>query len=153
MKTEFWVIGKTKQDFIKEGISFFLKRLKPFIQFSYHEIDIKKGNSEQEILQNETDAVLKLINKGDYIILLEETGEQYTSLQFSEYFKSLTISITGRLIFIAGGAYGFSDVIRQKGHKKLSLSKYTFTHELVRLIFLEQFYRIQTIIKNHPYHH
>jgi len=151
MKTEFWVCGKTKHNFVKEAIDFYRKRIGSSINFQYQELEIRKFNSIQETLLSEEEVVLKLLKPNDYLILLDENGDIFTSKEFALFLNSNNAQ--GRLIFLAGGAYGFSSKIYERASKKISFSRMTFTHELIRIIFLEQYYRAQTIIKNHPYHH
>jgi len=151
MKTEFWACGKTKHAFVKEAVDFYLKRIANPKGFIYHELEIKKTNSSQELLIAEEEAISKLLKSNDFLILLDEQGEAFSSTSFASFLNSLNLQ--GRIIFLAGGAYGFSENIYKKAAKKISFSKMTFTHELIRIIFLEQYYRALTIIKNHPYHH
>ncbi len=153
MKTAFWVCGKTKKKFIAEGISFYLQRIRPFAEISYQELEVKKAQTKEEIIRAEADMILKSLKTGDYIVLLDEKGEMLSSVDFASSLSGLFSKTSGRLVFIGGGPYGFSESIYSKANYLLSLSKMTLTHELVRIFFLEQLYRAFTILKNHPYHH
>lgn len=153
MKTAFFVCGKTKASFITMGIEFYLKRIRQFTEIRYEELESKKATSKEEILKYESDTILKHIKTGDKLILLDERGKLMNSAEFSSFLNDMYSKTQGKLIFIAGGAYGFSKEIYSRSDILLSLSLMTFTHELVRLVFLEQLYRALTIQHNHPYHH
>ena len=101
----------------------------------------------------EGEQIIKLLEKGDYVILLDETGKEFTSKEFAGYINKKQVANVKHLVFILGGAYGFSDELYQLANEKMSLSKMTFPHQMVRYIFLEQLYRAFTIINNEPYHH
>ena len=103
MKTEFWATGKTKQDFISEGISFYLKRIKPLTPFNYLELESKKAAAEKEIIKNEEEAVIKNLKKGDSLILLDDKGESFNSEEFATFLQNSLNNAGGRLIFLAGG--------------------------------------------------
>lgn len=156
MKVEFWVIGKTSFGYLNEGNDIYLKRLKHYLPFKMVTIpDIKnrKKLSEQQIKTGEGDIILSKLNSGDCLILMDERGKQRTSVQFSDYLQNLLQLSHKRLIFLIGGAYGFSESVYKRSNTKMSLSNMTFSHQMVRLIFLEQFYRAVTIMNNEPYHH
>ncbi|GAA4281617.1 23S rRNA (pseudouridine(1915)-N(3))-methyltransferase RlmH [Gaetbulibacter aestuarii] len=149
-------IGKTDNPQLQELISLYQDRLKYYIKFDLDIIpDVKNAKKLTETLQKqkEGELILKKINPGDVVILLDEKGKQFTSVQFSEYLQKHMNSGVKRLIFVIGGPYGFSDEIYQKSNGKLSLSKMTFSHQMVRLFFVEQLYRGFTILRNEPYHH
>ena len=156
MKVEFWVIGKTSFDFLETGNQVYLSRIKHYLSFEMLVIpDLKnrKSLSEAEIKAKEGAVLLSKINVGDGVILLDEGGKRFSSLQFAEQLEGLLQQSFKRLIFIVGGAYGFSDAVYERANRKISLSDMTFSHQLVRVIFLEQFYRALTIMNNEPYHH
>lgn len=156
MKVEFWVIGKTSFGYLNEGNDIYLNRLKHYLPFKMVTIpDIKnrKKLSEQQIKTGEGDIILSKLNSGDCLILMDERGKQRTSVQFSDYLQNLLQLSHKRLIFLIGGAYGFSESVYKRSNTKMSLSNMTFSHQMVRLIFLEQFYRAVTIMNNEPYHH
>ena len=156
MKVEFWVIGNTSFPYLKEGTSIYEKRLKHYIPFEYNVIpDVKnaKNMSKEQLKTKEGDNVLKKLDKGDWLILLDERGKELSSLKFASYFDNLLQQSHKRLIFLVGGAYGFSDAVYQRANGKISLSKMTFSHQMVRLFVIEQIYRAMTILRNQPYHH
>jgi 23S rRNA (pseudouridine1915-N3)-methyltransferase len=156
MKVEFWVIGKTSFPYLDEGNDIYLNRIKHYLPFQMVTIpDIKnrKKLSEPEIKKREGEIILSKLNSGDFLILMDERGKQRTSVQFSEHFQSLLQQSYKRIIFLIGGAYGFSDAVYERSNTKMSLSNMTFSHQMVRLIFLEQFYRALAIMNNEPYHH
>ena len=156
MKIKLVVIGKTDDKYIIEGIKKYLERLKHYITFEYTELpDIKnsKNLSREQQKKQEGELLLKTINSGDYIIVLDEKGKMFTSREFASYMEKRMISGVKRVVFFVGGPYGFSDEVYSKASYRISLSKMTFSHQLVRLIFFEQIYRAMTIIRNEPYHH
>lgn len=152
MKTEFWMTGKTSHDYLIPGIKVFEKRIKQYLPFEIVEYKIPKAKTADQILKNEESLILKNLDASDYLILLDEKGQLFDSQGFATYFEKLTSSSRSKIVFLIGGAYGFTDQIYKRANEIISLSKLTFTHEMVRLIFLEQFYRILTIINKHPYH-
>ncbi|NJN78179.1 MAG: 23S rRNA (pseudouridine(1915)-N(3))-methyltransferase RlmH [Saprospiraceae bacterium] len=156
MKIEFWVIGKTNFPYLDEGNDIYLNRIKHYVPFQMTMIsDIKnrKSLSEDQIKTKEGEIILSKLNSGDFLILMDERGKQRTSVQFSEYLQNVLQQSHKRAIFLIGGAYGFSDAVYGRCNTKMSLSNMTFSHQMVRLIFLEQFYRALTIMNNEPYHH
>ena len=156
MKTELWLIGKTSFPYLNEGMGIYQKRLKHYLSFHLHIIpDIKnrKNLKEEQIKQKEGNEILKKLNPSDCLILLDENGKNYDSVAFSKFLDQKFQHSHKRLIFQIGGAYGFSDAVYQRANAKISLSKMTFSHQMVRLIFLEQLYRGMTILRGEPYHH
>ena len=156
MKVEFWVIGKTSFDYLNEGNDIYLNRIKHYVPFKMEIIpDIKnrKKLSADQIKTKEGELILSKINTSDFLILMDERGKQRSSVEFSDYLQTMLQQSYKRLIFLIGGAYGFSEAVYNRGNMKMALSKMTFSHQMVRLIFLEQFYRALTIMKNEPYHH
>lgn len=151
MTIEVWVTGKHWDGFIREGVTFYEKRLRPVLPVK---IDIiKEGGSGADALDRETAQIQKKLQVGDHIILLDENGERFSSRGFASYLDQLRIRSPKRLVFILGGAYGFSEQIKSQAHGLLSLSEMTFNHQLARIVFLEQLYRGMTILQGHPYHH
>lgn len=149
-------IGKTDNHQLQDLINLYQDRLKYYIKFVLDIIpDIKNAKKLSEALQKQKEGalILKKVNPGDVMILLDEQGKQLNSVQFSEYLQKHMNSGVKRLVFVIGGPYGFSDEVYQKSNGKLSLSKMTFSHQMVRLFFVEQLYRGFTILKNEPYHH
>lgn len=156
MKIVLITIGKTNEKYLIEGISDYQKRLKHYTNFERIEIaNIKnaKNFSESELMKKEGELILKQIQNSDHLVLLDDKGKDFTSQKFSQKLQQWMLSGKKRLVFVVGGAYGFSDEIYKSGNEKLSLSKMTFSHQMVRLFFVEQLYRGYTILNNEPYHH
>ena len=156
MKVKLLVIGKTDKDFVKKGIEEYQKRLKHYIPFEFKILpDIKntKKISEEQQKQKEGEQILQETQKSDFVILLDENGKEFSSVKFSEFMQNKMLSGTKNLVFIIGGPYGFSQDLYKRADSKISLSKMTFSHQMVRMIFIEQLYRAMTILKNEPYHH
>ena len=156
MKIKVICIGKTGKDFLIEGEKEYIKRLTHYIATEKIEIpDIKnaKSLSEEQVKQLEGKAFLAKIESSDYLILLDEKGTSYSSEKFAQYLQLRFNSGGKNLVFLIGGAYGFSEEIYQRANDKIALSKMTFSHQMVRMIFLEQVYRGMTILKGEPYHH
>ena len=156
MKIVLVVVGKTNEKYLIEGISDYQKRLKIYTNFEIVEIlNIKnaKNFSEKELMKKEGEMILKQINTSDYLVLLDDQGNHFKSPIFAEKLQQWMISGKKRLVFVVGGAYGFSHEVYNRGNEKLSLSRMTFSHQMVRLFFAEQLYRGYTILNNEPYHH
>jgi len=149
-------IGNTDKKYMREGVDDYVKRLSFYIPFEIKVIpDIKNRSSLSEELQKEKEGqlILNQVSPGDYIVLLDEHGAEYSSIAFSKWIEKKMIAGTRQLIFVIGGPYGFSNTVYQRSDLKISLSQMTFSHQMVRMIFVEQIYRAMTIIKNEPYHH
>jgi len=149
-------VGKTDNKALKELIQTYQKRLGHYIKFSLQSIDDIKNSknlSEAEQKLREGKALQKYLKPADRIILLDEGGKTFTSVTFAEWINKQQLSGVKRLVFIIGGPYGFSSELYQLATQKISLSSMTFSHQMVRLFFVEQLYRAQTILKNEPYHH
>lgn len=149
-------IGKTDDKKLLALIDNYKKRLGFYIKLVIDIIpDIKnsKNQSEIEQKQKEGELILRKLNKTDVLVLLDEKGQEFDSIEFSNYLQKHLNSGIKQLVFAIGGPYGFSEDIQKKANGKLSLSKMTFSHQMVRLFFLEQVYRGFTILKNEPYHH
>ncbi len=156
MKIKLIVIGKTKSRFLLDGENEYQKRLKHYCKFSELIIlDIKNGSKfcKKELKEKEGNLILKSIKNSDYLILLDEKGLSLPSNEFANFLNKKMISSTNDLVFVVGGAFGFSENVYQRANTKLSLSKMTFSHQMVRMIFKEQLYRAFTIIKGEKYHH
>ena len=156
MKIVLLSIGKTSEEYLIEGIAQYQKRLKHYTQFELIEVsNIKKAQnfSKNELMKKEGALILNKIQASDYLVLLDDKGQDFTSVKFSNKVQQWMLSGKKRLVFVIGGAYGFSDIVYQRGNEKLSLSKMTFSHQMVRLFFVEQIYRTYTILNNEPYHH
>lgn len=156
MEIELLTIGKTNVDFVKAGIDEYCNRLKRYVGYSITSLpDVKNAGrlSESEQKEAEGKLLLSKFTTSDYVMLLDERGEMYTSRKFSERLQKLMASGKKRLLFVVGGPYGFSDAVYQRADGMLSLSKMTFNHEMIRLFFTEQVYRAMTILRGEPYHH
>tara|TARA_B110001450_G_C17534359_1_gene445936 strand:+ start:277 stop:750 length:474 start_codon:yes stop_codon:yes gene_type:complete len=156
MKVKLILIGKTKSKFLVEGEAEYFKRLKHYCKFSEQLInDIKNAGrlSKKELINKEGIFILREIKKNDHVILLDDKGSRLSSVEFSEFLNKKIASSVPELVFIIGGAYGVSEEIYQRADAKLSLSKMTFSHQMVRMIFKEQLYRAFTILKGEKYHH
>lgn len=156
MKIELAVIGKTSIGYLKQGIDEYIKRLKHYVPFEIKYIDdIKntKNISEDQQKRTEGAKILSLLDKSDFVVLLDEHGKEYTSMQYSSYIQKRMLSGTKKVVFVIGGPYGFSQEVYDRANDKISFSKMTFNHEMIRLIFTEQLYRVYTIINHEPYHH
>jgi 23S rRNA (pseudouridine1915-N3)-methyltransferase len=156
MKIILLVIGKTDAGYFIDSVNEYRKRLVHYIPFEIQVIpDIKntKSLTPEQQKEKEGELILKSLQAGDHIVLLDEKGKEYTSLQFANYIEKKTHNVSKRLVFIIGGPYGFSQAVYDKTDEKLTLSRMTFSHQMVRLIFVEQLYRAMTILNNEPYHH
>jgi 23S rRNA (pseudouridine1915-N3)-methyltransferase len=156
MKIQLWVVGKTTRDFVEHGLTEFCERIKHYLPFDIQVVpDIKntKNLSAEQVREKEGEAILKLLRPDDFLVLLDEHGREYSSLQFAAYLERKMHVVPKSLIFIIGGPYGFSKKVREAAQDALSLSRMTFPHQLVRLIFAEQLYRALTILHSEPYHH
>ncbi len=156
MNIELIVVGKTDMKEVEALVTMYTKRLNHYVRFAITTIaDVRntKKLSEAEQKRLEGEAILKLITDSDHLMLLDEHGAEYRSIEFADMIQRRMLSGTKRLVFVIGGPYGFSDAVYQRSNSKLSLSKMTFSHQIVRAIFTEQLYRAFTILKNEPYHH
>lgn len=149
-------IGKTHFDFIVKGIAEYCKRLNRYVPFSILELpDVKvsKSTTEAQQKEREADILLDRMLPSDFVILLDERGKQFSSLEFADYILRLMSSGRKRILFIVGGPYGFAQRVYDRADAKISLSRMTFNHEMVRMFFIEQIYRAMTILRGEPYHH
>ena len=156
MKVTLITVGKTNNLNFKNAISDYQKRLKFYLSFEIEELpDIKntKNMTEDEQKQKEGEMLLKSFQNGDEVILLDDKGEEHTSMSFSSFIEKKLVAGLKRLVFVVGGPYGFSPDVYGRANGKVSLSRMTFSHQMVRLIFVEQLYRAMTILKGEPYHH
>lgn len=156
MRTCLLVIGKTDAAYIREGIAEYEKRLGRYIPYEMKVLpDVKNAKSMSEIQQKEKEGeiILGQLQITDFVVLLDEKGQQYTSVGFSDYLAQKMLGGIKRLVFVIGGPYGFAEVVYRRSNDKISLSKMTFSHQMVRMIFAEQIYRAMTILKGEPYHH
>ncbi|HEK21696.1 MULTISPECIES: 23S rRNA (pseudouridine(1915)-N(3))-methyltransferase RlmH [unclassified Mucilaginibacter] len=156
MKITFITVGKTEDAYLKEGIEKYVKRLKHYTKLELldlPELKNTKALTEDQQKAKEAELILKKVTPQDHLILLDEGGVEYTSVQFANYINKRTVSSSANLVFVVGGPYGFHESVYQRANDKLSLSRMTFSHQMVRLFFVEQLYRAYTIIKGEPYHH
>lgn len=156
MKIKLLAIGKTDDKHLVQLIDVYKKRLQHYIKFDIEILpDIKnvKNLSEAQQKEKEGELVLKKLQNTDQLILLDDKGKQFTSIEFSQYLQKKMNSGIKQLVLLIGGPYGFSDTIYKKASGKISLSKMTFSHQMIRLFIVEQLYRGCTILKNEPYHH
>ena len=156
MKIKLLAIGKTDNKELQQLIQVYQNRLKHYIKFEIDIIpDIKnvKNLSENQQKEKEGELILKRLQPTDELVLLDEKGKEFRSIEFSKYLQKKMNSGIKQLVFVIGGPYGFSETVYKKAKGKISLSKMTFSHQMVRLFIMEQIYRGFTIIKNEPYHH
>ena len=156
MKISLIVIGKTDASYFVDAINEYKNRLVHYIPFEMEIIpDIKnvKNLREEQQKEKEGELILKMLQPGDYLVLLDEHGKSFTSMEFATYLERNMHVVSKRLVFVIGGPYGFSEAVYKAASEKISLSKMTFSHQMIRLIFVEQIYRAMTILNNEPYHH
>lgn len=148
------MVGKTNEKYFIDAISEYEKRIKRFIPFEIITIPDSKGIKSADVLKgSEGELILKSVKDEDYVVLLDEKGKSFTSVKFAAYVERLLCRSDKRIVFVIGGAYGFSQPVYGRADDKISLSEMTFSHQLVRVVFTEQLYRAFTIINNQPYHH
>ncbi|MBK9327785.1 MAG: 23S rRNA (pseudouridine(1915)-N(3))-methyltransferase RlmH [Sphingobacteriales bacterium] len=153
MKIEIWWIGKTFQDFTHKGYTEFLKRIERFTPVSIIEItDTKERSNPVAVKKAEAEKILSRLKQDDFLVLLDERGKSLTSVEFAQFIVKKENLSTKKIIFLIGGAYGFDEKVYDRANDKISLSKMTFSHQLIRLIFMEQLYRAYTIMHGFPYH-
>ena len=156
MNIELIVVGKTDMKEVETLVSMYTKRLNHYIKFAITTLaDVRntKNLSAAEQKRLEGEAILRLVTDSDHLMLLDEHGLELRSIEFADLLQKRMSAGTKRLVFVIGGPYGFSDAVYKRANSKLSLSKMTFSHQIVRAIFTEQLYRAFTILKNEPYHH
>ncbi len=155
MKITFLTVGKTDTPFVKEGLDMYEKRIRHYIGYQRIEIPELKGAGalgKEQVKEKEGELILKQISDRDEVILLDERGEKFTSVTWAQNLEKKMVSGIKNLVFVVGGAYGFSEKVYQRSNGKLSLSDMTFSHQIIRIFFAEQLYRAFTIIKGEPYH-
>ncbi|MDX1408180.1 MAG: 23S rRNA (pseudouridine(1915)-N(3))-methyltransferase RlmH [Saprospiraceae bacterium] len=155
MRIEIWTVGKTRSSWIREGMQVYLKRIGRFARVSETIIAAEKSGDDTQIIQRESARILAQLEKAPqmFTFLLDETGKQWSSPELAGQLDAAMHARGPRLRFIIGGAYGVNDEVKQSVDSQLSLSRLTFPHELVRVIFLEQLYRAFTILRGESYHH
>lgn len=156
MKITLLVVGRTVEKHYITGINDYLERIKHFISFDMEvipELKNTKSLTMEQQKEKEGELILKSLQPGDVAVLLDEGGKEFRSVEFAEWIEKKMHTVNKRLVFIIGGPYGFAPKVYQTAQEKISLSKMTFSHQMVRLIFVEQLYRAMTILNNGPYHH
>lgn len=156
MKIRLLTVGKTDTDWIRTGIAVYRDRLNHYINFSITELpDIRNtaSLSKDQIKSREGDLILKSLGPGDHVILMDEKGREFTSSEWASWIGNKLAHLSGDLVFVIGGPYGFSEAVYARSNCMVSLSRMTFSHQMVRVIFTEQLYRSFTIIRGEPYHH
>jgi 23S rRNA (pseudouridine1915-N3)-methyltransferase len=149
------MIGNTSEAFVQDGYQVFMKRLKHYIKVKeviIPDIKDRKHLNAEQIKEKEAALILEKLNTATYSVLLDERGKEFSSVEFAGFLQKTMNAGTRELFFIIGGAYGVSESIKQKADLTVSLSRMTFTHQFIRLLFAEQLYRAMTILKNEPYH-
>ena len=147
LRIDFLVIGKTKEKWIQTGIDKYLKRLKAYARVDYKEL------ADIPVDKRKDSKILQSVGPRDQLILLDEKGKEFTSIQASHWLEKLSLQCSGKIVFAVGSAYGFTEDEYSRANELISLSKMTFTHEMVRVFFLEQLYRMLAIQNGSPYHH
>ena len=156
MKISLLTVGKTDIGWVREGLETYASRLSHYVPFNVREIPELKNTSslsKAQIKEKEGELILGCISPADTVILLDEKGREYTSVSFAKEIEAMVNGGGKSIVFVIGGAYGFSDAVYSRCNGKVSLSRMTFSHQMVRAIFAEQLYRAFTIIKGQPYHH
>jgi len=156
MRITLLTVGKSTDSHLIKLQEEYQNRLKYYIPFEMTvipELKNTKNLSISEQLEKEADLILKQLETSDEVVLLDEKGIQFTSVGFSDYLSKKMLASHKRMVFVVGGPYGFSDRVYQRANGKVSLSAMTFSHQMIRLIFVEQLYRAMTILKGEPYHH
>ncbi|MBR1520208.1 MAG: 23S rRNA (pseudouridine(1915)-N(3))-methyltransferase RlmH [Bacteroidaceae bacterium] len=156
MRTTLILVGKTVNKHFVELIDDYAARVKHYMGFdiiTIPELKNTKNLSIDQQKQQEGELILRQLQAGDHVVLLDEHGKEFRSIEFSKYMEQKMQTVSKRLVFIIGGPYGFSPDVYAKANEKLSLSRMTFSHQMIRLIFVEQLYRAMTIMRGEPYHH
>lgn len=156
MKTILLVVGRTVEAHFQTAINDYVQRTKRYLTFDMEvipELKNAKSLSVETQKEKEGDLILKALQPGDVVVLLDEGGKEMRSVEFADYMKHKMNTVNKRLVFVVGGPYGFAPKVYAAAHEKMSLSRMTFSHQMVRLIFVEQIYRAMTILAGGPYHH
>ncbi len=156
MKIALLQVGKTSERYLAEGIAVFEERIRKYSAFEIITIpDLRNTRSMPVKGQKarEGEKIIQYFKKDDYIVILEDKGKEFSTMEFSSWLEKILILQKKRILFVTGGAWGFSDEVYGKADMRLSLSRLTFSHQMVRLLFIEQLYRAFTVIKGEPYHH
>lgn len=155
MNIKLVVVGKSEERYLCEAVDIYLKRLQHYVGFELVVLpDVKNAKSLPvgELKDREAEMILKQTAKADRVVLLDEKGKEFSSMEFSKYLEKQMNASVRTLAFVVGGAFGFSDKVYEACKERLSISRMTFSHQMIRLLFVEQLYRAFTIIKGEPYH-
>ncbi len=156
MKTVLLVVGKTTDPHFIASVNDYIQRIRHYLSFDFEvvpELKNTKSLSAEQQKAKEADLLKKYFQTGDYIVLLDEHGREFRSVEFADWMRKKMINVNKRLVFVVGGPYGFAPDIYALAQEKISLSRMTFSHQMIRLVFTEQIYRAMTILNNEPYHH
>tara|TARA_B100001059_G_C17723841_1_gene522280 strand:- start:440 stop:913 length:474 start_codon:yes stop_codon:yes gene_type:complete len=156
MNVKLITVGKTSAPYLREGEHEYQNRLKHYMKFEridLNDLKVPQKTSPNEVKKKEAEIILKHLKPSDEIVLLDENGKNLSSVEFSKWFEKRTLSGHKNLVFLVGGAFGFDKLIYERANDKIRLSSLTFSHQMVRLFFLEQLYRAGTILKREKYHH
>ena len=156
MKFTLLVVVRTVEKHYITAIDDYVSRTKHFISFDMEvipELKNTKSLSMEQQKEKEGELILRALQPGDVVVLLDEHGKEFRSIEFADWVERKMHTVNKRLVFIIGGPYGFAPKVYEAAHEKISLSKMTFSHQMIRLIFVEQLYRAMTILNNNPYHH
>jgi 23S rRNA (pseudouridine1915-N3)-methyltransferase len=156
MKIALLQVGKTSAKYLTEGIATFEERVKKYSSFEILTVpDLRNTRNmpfrEQKV--RESEKILHFLGSDDYIVILDDKGKEFSTIEFATWLEKTMMLQKKRIVFVTGGAWGFTDEIFKKADMRLSLSRLTFSHQIVRLLFLEQLYRAFTVMKGEPYHH
>ncbi len=155
MKTELILVGKTADKHFQAGIDDYTGRIGHYMPFAIRvipELKNTKALTEEQQKEREGELILKMVQPGDWVVLLDEHGAEMTSVEYARWLAKKQQGV-GRLVYVIGGPYGFSRKVYDRANEMVSMSKMTFSHQMVRLIFVEQLYRACTILRGEPYHH
>jgi len=156
MKLQFWTVGKNHEPYVKEGIELFTKRISSYYTVEWNILPSPKhaaNLSEIDLKKKEGEIITGLLQKEDYLVLLDENGRQLSSKELAAFIQTRANESTKNIVFLIGGAFGVSDAVKKRANTQWSLSKLVFPHQLVRLILAEQVYRACSINRNEKYHH
>jgi len=144
-------VGRTKEAYLKEGINLYLKRLVPYSKVEV--VEVKEGSGDpSQVMAQEAERILAQLGPQAYVVVLDEAGSAKGSVELSELFQKLSLFGTSHLDFVVGGAWGIAPALKERANLKLSFSKFTFTHQMIRLLLVEQLYRAMTLVKGEKYH-
>lgn len=154
MKIEVWAVGKLKHRELESSINQYLKRIRKYQSVGIDEIVIKARSTDADVLRKaEAEKILSKLTDGDFLILMDEKGKNYSSVEFARFIQKTLMHSSSRIVFLIGGAYGFDGSVYDRAQHQVRLSAMTFPHDLARLILIEQLYRAFSILNHSPYHH